>query len=232
MKISWFSAGVSSFVATYLERKTIDKILYIHIDDQHEDTLRFIKDCENALDKEIEVLQSPYKSVDNVIQTFRFINSRYGARCTEILKKRVRKEWEYDKGKLTYVWGYDSSEKNRADRLLESMPEHDHVFPLIEQSISKEEAHGLLKRLGIKRPAMYDLGYRNNNCIGCVKGGMGYWNKIRQDFPEVFERRSKQEREVGRSCINGVFLDELDPDRGNMENEVMEECGIICQLSI
>ncbi len=37
---------------------------------------------------------------------------------------------------------------------------------------------------------MYDLGYPNNNCIGCVKGGMGYWNKIRKDFPEVFQKRA------------------------------------------
>lgn len=59
---------------------------------------------------------------------------------------------------------------------------------------------------------MYDLGYPNNNCVGCVKGGMGYWNKIRVDFPEVFERRARQEREIGHSCIKGVFLDELDPN--------------------
>lgn len=35
---------------------------------------------------------------------------------------------------------------------------------------------------------MYDLGYANNNCIGCVKGGIGYWNKIRIDFPEESDR--------------------------------------------
>ena len=42
---------------------------------------------------------------------------------------------------------------------------------------------------------MYDMGYPNNNCIGCVKGGMGYWNHIRKDFPEVFDSRAKLERE-------------------------------------
>ena len=71
---------------------------------------------------------------------------------------------------------------------------------------------------------------KNNNCLGCVKGGMGYWNKIRRDFPDVFARRAKQEREIGHSCINGVFLDELDPDRGNINTEVMEDCTIACQL--
>ena len=57
---------------------------------------------------------------------------------------------------------------------------------------------------------------------------MGYWNKIREDFPEVFARRAKQERELGRSCINGVFLDELEPDRGRMDLEIMEDCTIAC----
>lgn len=84
--------------------------------------------------------------------------------------------------------------------------------------------------LGLKRPIMYDMGYRNNNCVGCIRGGMGYWNKIRVDFPEVFARRAKQEREIGHSYINGVFLDELDPTRGNINDEVMEDCTIACQL--
>lgn len=217
-------------MACYLERKTIDKIMYIHIDDQHEDTMRFLKDCEKALDKEIEILQSPYKSVDNVIQTFRYINGPYGAKCTDILKKRVRKEWEYGKTDLTYVWGYDFSERHRAERIKENFPEHEHVFPLIDRGLSKEDCHGLCSSLGIARPKMYELGYRNNNCIGCVKGGMGYWNKIRKDFPEVFKERSEQEREIGASCINGVYLDELDPDRGRFDDEVMEECSIFCQM--
>lgn len=90
--------------------------------------------------------------------------------------------------------------------------------------------HRKADKLGLKRPIMYDMGYRNNNCVGCIRGGMGYWNKIRVDFPEVFARRAKQEREIGHSCINGVFLDELDPTRGNINDEVMEDCTIACQL--
>jgi hypothetical protein len=230
MKVSWFSAGVSSFVACYLERKTIDKIMYIHIDDQHEDTMRFLHDCEKALDKEIEILQSPYKSVSNVIKTFRYINGPYGAKCTDILKKRVRKEWEYGKTDLTYVWGYDFTERHRAERIQEAFPEHKHIFPLIERGLTKEDCHGLCSSLGIARPKMYELGYRNNNCIGCVKGGMGYWNKIRKDFPERFKARAEQEREIGASCINGVYLDELDPSRGKFNDEVMEECSMFCQM--
>lgn len=231
MKVCWFSAGVSSFIAGYLERENIDKFIYISIKDQHPDTARFIVDCENALGKEIEYLSSRYESVGNVIKQFRFINSAHGSKCTEILKKRVRKEWEEGKTNLEYVWGYDCTERHRADRLVETYPGHKHIFPLIERNLTKEDCHGMLKQLGIKRPAMYEMGYRNNNCIGCVKGGMGYWNKIRVDFPEVFAERAKSEREIGHSCINGVFLDELEPGRGKIEDEVMEDCSMFCMLN-
>ena len=93
--------------------------------------------------------------------------------------------------------------------------------------MDKASCHALLMDMGIKRPVMYDLGYRNNNCIGCVKGGKGYWNKIRKDFPTVFNRRAKQERMVGASCIKDCFLDELQPGEGRVD-EVMPQCSFAC----
>ena len=231
-EVCWFSGGVSSFIACYLRKDTIDEIFYIDIDDQHPDTMRFLKDCEKVLGKEIKILKSPMANVENVVRKSKFINSPYGAPCTKILKKKVRQEWEKTQDEeITYVWGYDSSERSRANRLEASMIEYKHVFPLIEHHLTKEDVHGILHKLNINRPTMYDLGYRNNNCIGCVKGGMGYWNKIRQDFPDVFNSRAKLEREIGASCIKNVFLDELDPRRGRMENEVIEECGIMCEIA-
>jgi len=237
-KVAWFSTGVSSAVAIYLKKEEIDEILYIHIGDQHEDSLRFLHDFEKVLGKEITILQSRYENVDQVQQQFRYINGPYGAKCTEILKKRVRKEWEQENKEhdITYIWGFDLDEKHRADRIVETMTDYKHEFPLIERNMTKEDSHGVMSYLGIKRPVMYDMGYSNNNCIGCPKGGMGYWNKIRVDFPEVFALRAKRERQIGASCLkdkNGkVYLDELDPTRGRMEDEIITECNIFCQLNM
>lgn len=233
IKVCWISAGVSSFIAGYLA-DSVDEFIYIDIENQHPDSMRFIKDCEKTLGKQIQVLKSPLRNVENAIRQAGFINRPVvGSYCTKFLKKRVRKEWEYEHKDydITYVWGFDVEERNRADRLLESMPQFEHEFPLIDKMLSKADAHAILDNLGIKRPYMYDLGYSNNNCIGCVKGGMGYWNKIRIDFPEVFDRMAKLEREVGHSCINGVYLDELEPDRGRMEDEIMPDCSIMCWLA-
>lgn len=229
MNVGWFSAGVSSFIACYLS-KDIDRIIYIDIANQHPDSMRFVHDCETLLGREIEILRSTkYASVDDVIERKRYINGPAGAPCTMELKKRVRQEWVRTIDEpLTYVWGYDREEKKRAERLDASNVEAVNEFPLIERGLSKADCHAICADIGLKRPKMYDLGYPNNNCIGCVKGGMGYWNKIRKDFPEVFARRAAQERAIGHSCINGVFLDELDPNRGCMDLEIMPACLFTC----
>jgi hypothetical protein len=60
---------------------------------------------------------------------------------------------------------------------------------------------------------------------------MGYWNKIRRDFPADFDRMAKLEREIGASCLNGTFLDELDPNRGDYATEPKIECSLLCALA-
>lgn len=205
-------------MAGYLARD-VDEWIYIDVADQHPDSMRFIEDCEKAIGKKITVLRSTeYGNVEDCVRVFGgFRNPGNGfAPCTNWLKKRIRKEWE---------------------SRLESMPQFNHEFPLIDKKLTKEEVHGLFERtFDFARPKMYELGYANNNCVGCVKGGMGYWNHIRKDFPEVFESRAKLERKVGHSMLkdkNGpVYLDELDPNRGDMNTEIMPECGIMCYLSM
>ena len=121
-------------------------------------------------------------------------------------------------------------EINRAIRHLQQYPATKPLFPLIEKGLTKEMCAGLLLKNGIELPEMYKLGYSNNNCIGCVKGGKGYWNKIKNDFPPVFNRMAELERKVGYSCINGLFLDELTPEMGRMKAEITPNCGNICEV--
>lgn len=116
---------------------------------------------------------------------------------------------------LTYVWGFDLAEKDRAERTVEANPQAAHEFPLIERNLSKEEVHGLFERtFDFARPLMYELGYPNNNCIGCVKGGMGYWNRIRKDFPDVFDEsgeiRTSRWTLYAKRQNGPIYLDELD----------------------
>lgn len=187
MKVCWISAGVSSFIAGWLVRDTVDEYIYIDIADQHPDSMRFIKDCEKALGKPIQILRSEqYHNVEECIRVFGVVRNvhNYFYPCTNWLKKRVRKRWEeaHEGEDITYVWGMDMNEQHRADRLVEGMPQFEHEFPLIDKQLTKAEAHGILASLGIKRPVMYDMGYSNNNCVGCVRGVLGTGTKSAWTF--------------------------------------------------
>lgn len=230
MKVSWFSAGVSSAVATKMSNPDI--VIYNHVEDMHPDTKRFINDCEAWFDKKVTRLDSAVKSVENACRLSACITiPRSFTACTKHLKIRVRQMWEMaNPGRHTYVWGMDVGEKERVEGLLKRNPNHDHEFPLITAGLTKEDAHGILAEAGIKRPAMYDEGYPNNNCIGCVRGGMGYWNKIRREYPEVFEQRAKLERIIGHSILKECYLDELDPERGRELKPIVQECGFMCEI--
>lgn len=129
---------------------------------------------------------------------------------------------------------FDPKEINRAIRLKQQYPETKPLFPLIERQITKQDAIGMLWKAGIEIPAMYKLGYNNNNCIGCVKGGMGYWNKIRKDFPDKFNEMAEIERKIGATCLKDnkgkIYLDELNPNRGDPVQEIIPDCSLICQI--
>ena len=246
MIIAWFSAGITSAVATKFALSMYDdvEIFYIDIKSQHSDNKRFIEECENWYGRKINIISNNkgYKDQFDVIQKTKYINGPMGARCTLELKKQTRYELESELNPTAQIFGFEFSKKeiNRAIRFKEQYAYTNPVFPLIEKKLTKEECYSLLNQVGISEPKMYKLGYNNNNCIGCVKGKKGYWNKIRIDFPDVFKKMAILERSVGRSCMKidlktggseQLFLDELKPGEGIL-NPLIPDCGMFCQLEL
>lgn len=241
MVVAWFSCGVTSAVACKMALAMYKdvKIYYIDTGSHHPDNLRFKKDCEKWFGQEIITLKSnKYKNVSDVIRKVKYVNGPTGASCTYWLKKKVRYKLQDEIGTWDgQVWGFDFCEReiNRAIRFKEQEPDTLPLFPLIEKHITKKGAMAMLKMVGIDIPVMYKLGYNNNNCIGCPKGGMGYWNKIRVDFLDIFRERSKDERLIGATCLKEkdgtrIFLDELDPNRGMETKPIVPDCDIYCQI--
>jgi len=176
-----------------------------------------------------------------LIEKTGYVNGVDGARCTKELKKNVRFELEerlkpdlFDPDRPQYsnqIHGFEFKvdEIIRAIDYAIDYPYTKALFPLIEERLTKENCAQILLDAGIELPVMYELGYNNNNCIGCVKGGKGYWNKIRIDFPETFERMAKAERLAGYSCIKDKFLDELNPEDGRTLKPIVPNCSVVCE---
>lgn len=265
--VCWFSAGAASAVAaklTLVEHGHENVVIaYTDPGSEHPDNRRFIDDCIRWFDHEVIILKSDrYANVDEVIEKRRFLNGPQGALCTVELKKKLRQAFQLFTDKQVFGYTADKADAARADRFRVNNVEVDLVTPLIERGLTKSDCLAMIDAAGIELPAMYKLGYQNNNCIGCVKGGIGYWNKIRRDFPEVFWRRARQERDIGASMLKesyvdgyheswqvddeGVevfvktpirksrklFLDELDPNRGNHADEPSFECSLLCTTAL
>jgi len=236
-KIGWFSCGVTSAVACKLALDKYGKdnveLYYMVIDSAHKDNERFIDDCEKWYGKQIIRRRSPkYLDQFEVIKKTKYINGPSGARCTLELKKNVRysieKEIDYD----GQIFGFEFSKKevNRAIRFSQQYPQAKPLYPLIDRQMTKKQCAELLMRNGIAIPEMYNLGFHNNNCIGCVKGGKGYWNHVRKHFPDTFDTMSELEQSIGNSCIKGKFLKDLGPNEGRHEPPIVPDCGTFCEI--
>lgn len=242
--LGWFSCGITSAVACKLaiEKYKRVELYYIKINTAHPDNERFIKECEKWYGQKINIIRSHYyKDQYDVIYKERYVNGPDGAKCTKVLKKEVRFDleerlkpdlFEPDRPQFIHqVQGYewDVKEITRAIDFAIDFPYTNPVYPLIENRLTKENCAQILLDAGIDLPTMYKLGYNNNNCIGCVKGGRGYWNKIRNDFPDTFNKMAEAERHIGHSCIKGIFLDELDPNDGRTPKPIIPNCSVVCE---
>jgi hypothetical protein len=235
--VAWYSHGAASAVATKMALARYGQgVVVANIDtgSEHPDNVRFQAACEGWFGHEVITLRSlKYADIYDVFDQTGYLVGPAGARCTAELKKAVRHAFERPDD--LHIFGYtaDTNDAKRAARFTEQNPGVATWFPLVEAGLTKGDCLALVQRAGIELPAMYRLGYRNNNCLGCVKGGMGYWNKIRQDFPEVFERMARQERKMGRTVLRDggqpLYLDTLDPDRGSYKAEEVSDCSLDCQ---
>jgi hypothetical protein len=238
--VSWFSCGWASAYATllayekYKEEDVEFEAVYCRVAEESEDNLKFLEEFSSKTGIPVKVIGDEVMdySIYNVFRNRKFIKGIMGAPCTLVLKKEQRRK--YQRPTDIQILGYTSDEADRVDRFIDANNDIDVDFILVTNNISKQDCMRWGISMGFKVPEMYMLGYANNNCIGCVKGGMGYWNAIRKDFPDAFNRMAKLEREIGHAINkdkNGpVYLDELSPTRGNFKRDMPGDCGFTCEV--
>lgn len=242
-----FSCGAASAVAAklILAELPAEQVLIVNafVLQEHEDNRRFLADCEKWFAHPVTVVMSEkYNGSTYEVWQKRhmMMNGRtHLAICSEELKRfpigKIKRPDD-----LTVI-GYtaDTRDASRADRLEDMFPDERFKFPLIERGLKHADCLAMVERAGIVLPMMYRLGYQNANCIGCVKGGEGYWNKIRRDFPEQFVQIANIQESLGpganlfRDRKTGVrfSLRELDPNAGRYEDEPEISCGFICAMA-
>ena len=237
--VVWFSCGASSAVAAKYAVKKYDncEVVYCDTGGEHSSNKQFLKDCEDWIGKDITILKNEkYEDHFDVFEKEKYLYGHAGSRCTLELKKKLR--IKYQEPDDIHIFGYTLEEQNRANKFENFNPELFVDWILIDKQLNKNDCLGIIWQSGIKLPKLYDMGYDHNNCIGCIKGGMGYWNKIRKDFPGHFKRMAKIEREIGHSRFRDmdtnerIWLDELPEDAGNFKTEPPISCDLSCGIAM
>ena len=240
--VSRFSCGVASAVATKFilseyppEQVTIYRAW---IKEEHEDNDRFALDCEKWFNHPIHtVWNKKYQgSVIEVFRVNRYVgNGQMAAPCSRELK-RIPLE-AVSRPDDIMVLGYTYEEQDRADRFIDANNGRKILCPLIDRRLTKANCLAIVERAGIELPAMYKLRYNNNNCKCCIKGGMGYMNRQRKDFPEAFENLCQIQDILGpgsyiyrnRTTGERFSLRNLPPNAGR-HNEPEISCGTHCLM--
>ncbi len=239
--VVWFSCGAASAIALAetirLYPECNIRAVNNPVIEEDPDNLRFKNDIAKWLDIEIETAINPdyaHCSAEKIWEKG-FMSSPHGAPCTKHLKKEARYHWENNNHFDWLVLGFTFDERHRFLNF-QATERPNLLGVLVDQQITKEECFYRLAKAGIKRPAIYERGYPNANCIGCVKAtSPTYWNLVREQDPEVFNRRAEQSRRIGAKLVrhkgDRIFLDELPPDAVGSPLETYEsfECGIFCE---
>lgn len=239
----WFSCGAASAVAAKLTLKRYGDICDVRVVnnpvmEEDEDNRRFLADVQEWLGVDIEDARSskyPLASAEDVWDRRGGMAFPHGAPCTQHLKKEARQQWEARNKPDWHVFGFGAEERERHNMF--TLTERANVLPiLIDAGMTRQDCYEYVVGAGLTPPRIYDLGYPNANCIGCVKAtSPTYWNHVRKVHPEVFARRAEQSRRLGAKLVRvkreRIFLDELDPTVVGLplKSLKMPECGVFCE---
>lgn len=239
----WFSCGAASACAAKLTLKKYGarcdvRVLNNPVAEEDDDNRRFLADAAAWLGVGIEDVRNPKyasASAEEVWDRRGGMSFPHGAPCTQHLKKEARQHWELINRPAWHVLGFGYEERDRFEMF--ALTERPNVLPiLIDARMTRQDCYEHIVEAGLRPPRVYDLGYPNANCIGCVKAtSPTYWNHVRKVHPDVFARRAEQSRRLGAKLarVNDkrIYLDELDPAAAGkpLATLRMPECGLFCE---
>lgn len=237
-----FSCGAASAVAAKLAIACYGHnrvaIVRAWIEEEHKDNDRFSADCERWFGHPVTILRDEKygASTLEVWRRERYIKGPSGASCARALKRKLLAAFSRP-GDLHSV-GFTAEEEDRLDEIRRNNPTMAWESLLVERGLKKSDCLAIVERTGIELPEMYKRGFNNNNCIGCPKGGKGYWNRIRREFPERFIQIADLQESIGEGAY---FLQDTEtggrmklrdlPLNAGRHTEPEISCSFMCAMA-
>ena len=208
-----FSGGIASFFAA---KRVVEKygkentlLLFADTKMEDEDLYRFIKDCVKYLNVKLETIADG-RDVWEVFKDVKFLGNSRIDPCSQILKRKLIKKWiekNFDVNNIVMHVGLDWTEEHRFTKY-KKRATFEVDAPLIWQPyLTKPDLFFELKKINIKPPRLYDMGFPHNNCGGfCVKAGKAQFKILLERMPERYNYHEKKEQEFRKFIDKDVSI--------------------------
>jgi hypothetical protein len=195
--VMW-SGGITSWATAriVIERhgKASTTLLFADTNAEDEDLHRWNRDATAELGMDlVRVADSHERDPWQVFEDKAWIGNTRIAQCAHVLKQEPCRAWleaHADVASTVLYVGVDWSEMERVPGIVSKWLPWRTETPLTEPPYrDKDQWFAEARRVGLKTPRLYDLGFAHNNCGGaCVKGGQAQWVRLLDVFPERFAK--------------------------------------------
>lgn len=210
-----FSGGVGSFLAAVqvAERHGTAGMTLLIADTRVEDDdlWRFSDDASAFLGVPLTIVRDG-RTPWQVFRDQRFLGNDRLAPCTKVLKQQPCRAWMETNAPPDRATAYVGIEPNKHDRkripaIVRNWQPWTVEFPLADgPDATKDELLSEVRRLGIKPPRLYELGFSHNNCGGaCVRAGQRQWKHLLATLPDRYARAEREEEEL-RALLGDVSI--------------------------
>jgi hypothetical protein len=202
-----FSGGACSFWAAHrvIQKHGKDDVVLLFADTLMEDwdLYRFLEDASAHLGVGVTRVAKGESVWELFERKGMLANSRFPV-CSVELKREVLDDWRSkhcDPATTTVYVGIDWTETHRVAPTRAALSEWQVEFPMMDEPIwDKCRMVEELRKLGVKPPRLYDLGFPHNNCGGfCVKAGHAHFAHLLKTLPERYAFHEAKEEAVRRS---------------------------------
>lgn len=209
-----YSGGVGSWAAAkrVIEQHGTEDTILLFTDTkiEDEDLYRFLNETAVKMGVDLVWLEDG-RDPWQVFKDVRWIGNSRIAQCSHLLKQKVSREWveaNFKPDEVTLYVGIDWTEIHRLPSIEKNWKPYTIQAPMTESPYwDKHEMLKDLKRAGIRKPRLYDMGFAHNNCAGfCVRGGQGHFINLLQKKRDLYIYHETKELEMqqylGRTDIS------------------------------
>lgn len=202
-----FSGGICSFWAAHrvIEKHGPQNVTLLFADTLMEDwdLYRFLEDAGSALGVPVTRVSKGESVWELFERKGMLANSRFPV-CSVELKRVVLDSWRNthcDPANTTVCIGIDWTETHRVAPTRFALALWTVEFPMMDEPLwDKCRMLDELRKLGVKAPRLYEMGFPHNNCGGfCVKAGHAHFAHLLKTMPERYAFHEAKEEGVRRA---------------------------------